>query len=323
VPQTFDGHTVINAGTITTTEILAGTIVASDIATGTLTAALMAAGIAVIGIVDATTVQAAQYIANGTSGQFLAYSGAPATGNLNASISGYAGTDTHSNSFPIGLLAQALTLQNQSSAPPQMSGADVFYSAGGGRPRFISSSGDNSVLERSAINVASFSVGNTTSPTAISAPLNYLASEGNQSSEYEIEILGVLTWPATGAVQWKMQLYIDTLPANGVGSTVSQFTSGLGLNTANGTNGYRIVTTLYLTNGGAGGTAQIGVGGYLWDVTPVRSPATSQVVGAQSGNFNFDATVNHTLQMAAWWTAGGMTGSPAFATSRTRLTRRM
>lgn len=300
--------------------ILAGTIVASNIAAGTITAALLVAGIAVVGIVDATTVQAAQYIATGTQGEFLAYSGTPALGNLNASISGLAGSDAYANPFPVGVMAQALTLQNQGSPPTPMTGADQLYAAGGGRPRFISSSGDNSVLERATVNVATWSVGNTNSPTAISAPMSYLAGEGNQSSEFEIEIIGSLTWPASGFVQWLMQFYIDTLPPGGSG-TLSQFTSGTSLSTASGVLGYRIVGTLYFTNGGAGGTAQIGLSGVVWETANPRNATTGEVVGANTGNFSLDATVNHTFQLAAW-NSSTSTGS-TFATARTKLTRRM
>ena len=312
--------TQIAATTITAAKIAANTITASQIAANTITASQLAAGIVYAGIVDATTVQALQYIATGTQGQFLAYNGTPGSGNLNASIAGYASSDTYSNPFPVGIMTQALTLQNQSSAPTPMSGADVFYAAGGGRPRFISSSGDNSVIERSTVNVFNWTVGNTTSPTAISAPLSYIANEGNQSSEYEIEICGSLTWPASGFVQWLMQLYIDTLPPTGSG-TISQFTVGVGLSGASVVNGFRITATLAFLQGGSSGTAMINMSGILWNSSGARTSATTQVVGSQSGSFALDATANHTLQIAAW-DSSTSTGA-TFSTLRTRLTRRM
>lgn len=62
------------------------------IANGAITAALIQAGTIVAGIVDGTTVMGAQVIADGTSGDFLAFTGTPAAGNLLASISPASGT---------------------------------------------------------------------------------------------------------------------------------------------------------------------------------------------------------------------------------------
>lgn len=75
----------------------------SLIQAGTVTAAQIAAGVVVAGIIDGTTVSAAQYIADGTSGEFLAYTSTPANGNLLLSISPAAGTDSHSNAYKDGL----------------------------------------------------------------------------------------------------------------------------------------------------------------------------------------------------------------------------
>lgn len=55
------------------------------------------------GIVDATTITGAHIVATGTSGEFLAYSGTPALGNLLVSISGISGTDSVSNPYIAGL----------------------------------------------------------------------------------------------------------------------------------------------------------------------------------------------------------------------------
>lgn len=83
--------------------IQAGTVTATQIAAGTITTAELAAGIVYAGIIDGTTVQAAQYIADGSSGEFLAYTSAPATGNLIVSISPVAGSDSHSNAYKDGV----------------------------------------------------------------------------------------------------------------------------------------------------------------------------------------------------------------------------
>lgn len=45
------------------------------------------------------TITGSQFIADGTSGEILAYTGAPATGNMNASLSPVSGTDGHSNPY--------------------------------------------------------------------------------------------------------------------------------------------------------------------------------------------------------------------------------
>lgn len=89
---TFNAQDVIQAGTVTASQIQAGTI----------TASLLAAGIVVAGIVDGTTIQGATLVADGTSGQILVYSGTPASGNLIASISGASGTDSHGNAYKDG-----------------------------------------------------------------------------------------------------------------------------------------------------------------------------------------------------------------------------
>jgi hypothetical protein len=150
--------------------------------------------------------------------------------------------------------------------------------------------------------------------------MSYLANEANQSSEFEIEIIGSFTWPASGFVQWLMQFYIDTLPPTGSG-TLSQFTVGTSLSTANGVLGYRMTATLYFTNGGVSGTAQIGFSGVVWETANPRNALASTVVGANTGDFSLDATANHTFQLAAWNSSATTGGT--FKTSRTRLTRRM
>lgn len=93
----------IAAGTITSAQIAAGTITASNIAAGTITAGLLAANIVVAGIVNGTTITGATIVADGTSGQFLVYSGTPASGNMIASVSGAAGTDASSNAYLQGI----------------------------------------------------------------------------------------------------------------------------------------------------------------------------------------------------------------------------
>lgn len=96
--------------TITGSNIATGTITAANITAGTITATQIAAGTVVAGIVDATTITGAQLIADGTSGNILVYSGAPAHGNLIASVSPMSGTDAHTNAYPAGIYATAGTI---------------------------------------------------------------------------------------------------------------------------------------------------------------------------------------------------------------------
>lgn len=123
--------TQIAAATITGGLIASGTITASNIASGTITAGLLAAGIVKAGIVDGTTISGAQFIAHGTSGEVLVYSGTPATGNLIGSWSATSGTDSVSNNFPAGLTI-GLSSSTQVSLVSQ---------AGAGRVVFLLNSG--------------------------------------------------------------------------------------------------------------------------------------------------------------------------------------
>jgi hypothetical protein len=95
--------TEIAGTTITAAKIAANTITASQIASGTITAGLLAAGIVKAGIVDSTTITGATIVADGSSGQVLVYSGTPASGNLIGSWSGLGGADASSNAYPAGL----------------------------------------------------------------------------------------------------------------------------------------------------------------------------------------------------------------------------
>ena len=312
---------LIAANTITAAQIQAGTITAAQIQAGTITASLLSAGIVYGGIVNGTTIMGAQFIAYGTNGEILVYSGAPASNNLIVAISGASGTDSFGTPFAEGVEVKqgGLILDNQASAPTVVAGASLFYSSTAGRPRYISQAGNDSVLERSAVNVSPLTVGNTTSPTAVSQSLTYLANEGAQSSEFEIEITGTITWgsPIQG---WVMQLYIDgSAPGGG---TAGQFTVGITGQTAGHVGGYVISYTVSLLGSGSGATAVLAGSGIVWDQTAgTRIPSNSVVVGALNSSISFDTTTAHTLQIMAWQFASA-TGQ-AFNTYRTKTARRM
>jgi hypothetical protein len=61
------------------------------------------AGATVPGVVDSTVITGATFVADGTSGEFLAYSGAPALGNLIMSYAASSGSDSYGNSWQEGL----------------------------------------------------------------------------------------------------------------------------------------------------------------------------------------------------------------------------
>jgi hypothetical protein len=99
VPVVFDGANILGAGTITAGLIAANAVVAANIAAGAVTATQLAAGIVKAGIVDGTLISGAQFVAYGTTGEILVYSGVPASGNLLMSVSAAAGTDAHGNGY--------------------------------------------------------------------------------------------------------------------------------------------------------------------------------------------------------------------------------
>jgi hypothetical protein len=103
VPVVFNGANILGAGTITAGLVAANAIIAGNIAAGVVTATQLAAGIVKAGIVDGTLISGAQFVAYGTTGEILVYSGTPASGNLVLSVSAMAGTDGFGNAYPAQL----------------------------------------------------------------------------------------------------------------------------------------------------------------------------------------------------------------------------
>ena len=298
--------------------IQAGTIVAANIAASTLTASLIAAGQVYAGFVDATIIKALQYVASGSSGQFLAYTSTPALGNLDVSISPVSGTDSLGNPYAAGIEIQSggLTLDNQGSAPPAVTGASTFYSSVAGRPRYLSSAGADSVIERAEINVSQFAIGNSTTATNISAPLAYKAGEASQSSEYEIEATGAGTPASTGqtARDLGFRIYMD-------GSNIGPvLTVGASFWTLSQSYVYTVRFRVSVTGSGAGGTAFISSGGTISYQTN-KNQSDCATLDAAIDNVAIDFTADHTFQLKTFW-AIAATGQ-ALTTYRTQLTRRM
>lgn len=334
VPFKFDGTAAIQAASITSASIAAGTIVASNIAAGTITAALLAAGIVVAGIVNATTITGATFIVKNASGATLlqldaskdalflyADTGSVTQGALLASLGASASTDPlDATSYPQGLFSQQLTLANQASAPPALAGASVFYSSVAGRPRYKGSVGDDSVIERSTVNVSQFTVGNTITPSQISADLSYLGGEANQSSEYEIEIEGAVTWAAVGQSRQTLifALYADGLNWGG------QQTVDFGALVAGDGGHYWVRYLFSCVTMGVSGTFVINTTGILARNTANRifdASGSGAPLGNQATSVALDTTANHTFEIRAWW--GGTATGQTLTTYRTKLGRRM
>jgi hypothetical protein len=259
-----------------------------------------------------------QYIATGTQGEYLAYSGTPALGNLVASISGFAGTDTPGNLFPAGTMTQALVLPNQATDPPAVSGASEFFSSVAGRPIYLSQTGVRAVIERSSVNTAHF-VATTVTPTwsDFSATMNYAAGEGATSSEFEIEVIALGSW-ASSQQGFNLSFFVD---GASLGGTIGQQTVGITGSAASAPFLLRATYILALDTFGASGTALLASHGTIAMQTNTnRTQADSMVLGTLTDAITFDSTVNHTFKLVFNWAAAG--SGQTITTYRTKLTRR-
>ena len=94
----------IAANTITAGQIAANTITAAQIAAATITGTQIAASISLTSpSITGGTITGGSFIADGSSGEILVYSGTPASGNLVGGWSAVAFTDSHGNAVPAGL----------------------------------------------------------------------------------------------------------------------------------------------------------------------------------------------------------------------------
>jgi len=326
---TWNATNVITANSITASQIAAGTITASQIAAGTIIA----------GIVNGTTISGAQIIAFGTSGEILVYSGTPATGNLIGSWSGASGTDSNSNAFPAGLAVEigGLVLLSQGSTPATVSGASTIYTGSGGRLRYLSSSGNDLVLDRSVLDLTTFSMGTQTVAQIMSSTLNYLANEAQAGSEFEIEIDGTITTASsttTSLPTYNFSFFID-----GSGTGINNVTFGAVMLSSNLTIAYCIRARLTLNTIGAGGSGNVAFDGgaviqlngatqfNLGNSSPVHTGGGggqgSVAVNQITTGVAFDSTANHSLAIYGnWGTSSGTSLTQSAITYRTRKTRR-
>jgi hypothetical protein len=305
VPVTWTASSVLAATSITAGLIAAGAVIAGTIAAGAI---------------DGMTITGVTLIADGTSGEILVYSGTPSSSNLIGSWSGGVGADAFGTAYAAGLEVQlgGLILDNQAAAPAAVAGASSFYSSVAGRPRYLSSAGADSIIERSTVNVSPFTVGNTTTLTSIAAPLGYLAGEAALSSEFEIEISGNGSpYGTSPAGQTTQQLVFDLLldgVSMGVAPTVGAVFWQQGT--------FFIYTLRYfisVTASGASGTAAVNADGTIsWSANKTNADSTT-LNGIATG-VAVDWTASHTFQVKARW--GGSAASQQLTTYRTKLTRR-
>lgn len=307
VPVVFNASNVLLASSITAGLIAAGAVIAGTIAAGAI---------------DGMTITGANIIADGNADQLLIYSGTPSGSNLIANISGASGTDGFGTAIAAGIEVQqgGLVLDNQASGPAAVSGASVFYSSTAGRPRYLSQAGVDNILERGSVNVSQFSsssVSATGPGSVIGAPLSYLAGEGAQSSDFEIEIDGLITTGSGTANVLTFGLGVDGSVLGG------QFAVGAVFLVASKTFAYTIRFRLAILLAGAGGNAFLSADGYIAQTAAnLGNTNISFAVGANSSGITkaFDSTTGHTIQPYAWW-AGSSSGE-ILTTYRSRITRR-
>lgn len=305
---------------------------ANVITANTITASQIAAGIVIAGIVNGTVIQGATVIADGTSGEILVYSGTPALGNLIGSWSGANGTDAQGNAFHTGLEVEigGLVLDNQASAPSGTSGASTFYSSVLGRPRYISSVGDDSVLERSIVSQTNVTMTTQTAATAMSQQLDIQSGEANVGSEFDIEIIGTITAPTGGSgfsngaagVAYTMQLMIDGSVIGGA------FTLGGVFLVQGSTFSFNAAFRLSVEATGAGGTCTMSSYGTCTEQginignLNAGGVGRSQPMSSVGTGKAIDTTTSHAIKVFGFWGSTLLTGHSA-KTVRSKMARRM
>jgi hypothetical protein len=320
-PITFNATNTIQAGTIISSLIAAGTIVASNIATGTLTASLIAAGQVYAGFVDATIIQAAEFlsVSTDTLPDYLAYTGSVGAGNLITSIAPVAGTDTVGNNYPVGIMGQQLTLVSQSGAPAALSGASQLYTSSQGRLRYLSSAGNDLIIDRCVVDLTNFTMNTQTIPHILSSTLNYVANEAIAGSEFELECDGTYTTPAGTSATFTLDLFLDGVAFSGTSSV----TVGTVINQTGLTYAFCLRLRATVQTTGAGGTVNCALdGGVTRKGVNIGGIANQfATINNVAVNCAFDTTASHSIAMYCNWSSTVGTGHSAIV-YRTRKTRR-
>jgi hypothetical protein len=293
-PVTWTGSSVLAASSITTSLLAAGSVIAGTIAAGAI---------------DGMTITGANFIATGTGGDLLVYSGTPGAANLIAAISGVAGSDAFATPYAKGIEIKqgGLVLDNQASAPTAVSGASLFYGSPAGRPRILQSSGADSILDRSLANAGTNTVGNTGTQSILSASMAYFAGEAQTSTTFEIECRGQFKM---GAVNKNTLTFAMLVDGAGFGGTGGGFTLGAAIGNLSSVWDYWSTFMLTIVSSGAGGTARASsAGNFALHASNLQVGATGTVAaaGLDQAAVAFDTTVNHTLQIYFQWGIAGFT----------------
>lgn len=200
---------------------------ANAIQNGSISANHIAVGTVVAGIVNGTSI-----IATGTSGDFLAYSGTPATGNLVASLSPVSGSDSFSNSYLAGFQifgssSSYAVLQNNSG----LYGAGLYARAAGlsffGQPAAFSTqtlNAGSSTIEQQMMVLSSGKETNGTLQNDSAIQLRSAGPDGTRIGNVVIEFGGttMTTFDAANGIQiFNMSSPIIQLVPSGT-SSVSQ-----------------------------------------------------------------------------------------------------
>lgn len=311
--------TQIASATITGTQIAATTITAANIASATITAAKLVSGIIVAGIVDSTTIMGATIIADGTTGEFLAYSGTPTTGNLVLSISPTSGTDAHSNPYPAGVgifnSSTAFTTLSASTAGNLVLGTG---SAGGGGLELVTQTttpgSSNSIFYADANGSAAYRNGSsgwngqllncrtdttnitntTASYVALTTAWSIPAGDAVHTTTYRLTCWGT---GATSGGTLPGITFQGLIGATAQGTAVISAANLVGSGT---TNYWKAELIVSVTAAGSSGTAQftlsVGAG--------AGTGSGGFVTGGSNGPQTFNTTIANTLQIQGHWITG-------------------
>jgi hypothetical protein len=222
VPVVFDGDNILGAGTITAGLLAADAVVAGNIAAGTVTANELAAGIVKAGIVNGTLISGAQFVAYGTTGEILVYSGTPASGNLVMSVSAAAGTDGQGNAYKAGVwiydsggnsmgmvpgggsAASQLALSTGAATPTPPAGTAAVYAAASGAVQAVDGTDGQTYSvssRRSIVPTVDQNVTSTSMNTWASSPV----AAGSSARVYRVHAVAFVSPNASGGkvgFQW-------------------------------------------------------------------------------------------------------------------------
>jgi concanavalin A-like lectin/glucanase superfamily protein len=209
VALTASGVTVYVSGALA-----AGQVNGQLIAASTVTANQMAVGIILAGIVNGTLIEGAQFVAYGTSGEVLIYSGTPAVGNLVGSWSATAGNDAAitggaGNNYPTGLMVGTPGASSVTLVPNSSQAFNVTTAIAGtltAMAQYVS--GDTSEAFPGLVGALNLGSGTTakqtlvaTSPIATTAgAAMLLESENDGGTDLPVVTFGTVTSPDASTI---------------------------------------------------------------------------------------------------------------------------